>query len=257
MSNLRTVAAASFALSLALASSGAALAQSTPPPAGKADPDALAALYKMGEALRGLGAFTLSADVTNDIVLDSGQKLQSLGTLKIEARRPDRFRIHMESDHQERELIYDGKALTLFAPKIGYYASVPAPATIRATLDAANDKYGIEIPLADLFSLGTDPALTARIQSGFDVGPETVAGAACEHYAFRQKAVDWEVWIRSDGVALPCKMVITTTEDPAQPQYTATMRWEAGSPTAETFTFTPPEGAHRITVADVSAAGAK
>jgi hypothetical protein len=250
---LRTVVAASVALPLVLGLSGSALAQTAP----GADPDALAALYKMGEALRGLGAFTLSAEVTNDTVLDNGQKLQSLGTLKIEARRPDRFRIHMESDHQERELIYDGKALTLFAPKIGYYASVAAPPTIRATLDAANDKYGIEIPLADLFSLGTDPTLTARIQSGFDVGPETVAGAACEHYAFRQKAVDWEVWIRSDGVALPCKMVITTTQDPAQPQYTATMRWEAGSPTTETFTFTPPAGAHRITVADVSAAGAK
>lgn len=250
------IAAACVALPLALGIGQATRAQ-TAPPAGKVDPDALAALYKMGEALRGLGAFTLTAEVTNDIVLDSGQKLQTLGGLRIEARRPDRFRIHMESDHQERELIYDGKALTLFAPKIGYYASVAAPPTIRATLDAAQDKYGVEIPLADLFSLGTDPALTARIQSGFDVGPETVAGAACEHYAFRQKAVDWEVWIRSDGPALPCRMVITTTEDPAQPQYTATLHWQAGSPTADTFTFAPPEGAHRITVADVSASSAK
>jgi hypothetical protein len=252
----QTFMAASVALPLALGLGSAALAQTTPP-AGKADPDAMAALYKMGEALRGLGAFTLTADVTNDMVLDNGQKLQTPGTLKIEARRPDKFRIQMDSDHQDRELIYDGKSLTLFAPKIGYYASVPTPPTIHATLDAAKDRYGIEIPLADLFSLGTDPTLTARIQSGFDVGPETIAGAACEHYAFRQASVDWEVWIRSEGPALPCRMVITSTDDPAMPQYAATLRWEAGSPVAETFTFVPPEGAHRITVADTSATKAK
>jgi hypothetical protein len=255
MRTLRTIVAGSVALPLLIGLGGVAIGQ-TPAPVTKPDADALAALYKMGEALRGLGAFTVNADVTNDVVLDNGQKIQTQGTLKIEARRPDKFRIHIDSDHRERELIYDGKSVTLFAPRVGYYASVPAPATIRATLDDAEAKYGIEIPLADLFSLGTDPTLTARIQSGFDAGPETVAGQACQHYAFRQAEVDWEVWIRSEGLALPCKMVITTTDDPSMPQYAATMKWEAGSPTAETFTFTPPANAHRITVAEVSAAAA-
>ena len=259
MNILRTLVASAVALPLATGLGGAALAQKAKPapPASAVDADALAALNKMGEALRGMGAFTLSADVTTDTVLDSGQKLQSQGTLKIEARRPDRFKIAMNADHQDRELYYDGKSLTLFAPKIGYYASVPAPPTIRATVDLTKSKYGIEIPLADLFSLGVDPTLTARIQEGFDAGPEVVAGANCEHYAFRQKAVDWEVWIRSDGPALPCKMVITTTADPSLPQYSATMKWEAGSPTADTFTFNPPADAHRITVADLSAAAKK
>ena len=105
--------------------------------------------------------------------------------------------------------------------------------------------------------LGVDPTLTARIQSGFDVGPETIGGLACEHYAFRQAAADWQVWIRTDGAALPCKMVITTTQDEAQPQYTAVMTWDAKAPAQSAYTFNPPANAHRITVADLSAAGAK
>ena len=254
MKTLRTIVAGAVAIPLAIGLSGVAQAAE---PAPKPDPDALAALFKMGDALRAMGAFSVSADVTTDTVLDSGQKIQTQGTLKIDALRPDKFKISVDTNHQARDIYYDGKALTLFAPKIGYYASVPAPPTIRATLEAARDKYGVEIPLADLFSLGTDPSLTARIKEGFDAGPEVVAGENCEHYAFRQASVDWEVWIRSDGPALPCKMVITTTDDPAMPQYAATMKWQGGSPPADTFTFTPPANAHRITVADRSAPAKK
>lgn len=257
MSVLRRMLVGAVALPLTIGLGAAAYAQQGAAPATKPDPDALAALNKMGEALRAMTAFTVTADVTTEQVLESGQKLQYGGDLKIEAQRPSGFKIHMNFDHKERDIYYDGKSITLFAPKVGYYASVPAPATIGATLDVIKDKYDVEIPLADLFYLGTDPALTARIQSGFYVGPETVGGVACQHYAFRQAAADWQVWIRSDGPALPCKMVITTTQDEAQPQYTAAMTWQPQAPAQAAYTFTPPANAHRITVADVTAAGAK
>lgn len=257
MSVFRKFLAGAVALPLAIGLGVAAQAQTKAAPATtKPDPDALAALNKMGEALRALNAFTLTADVTTEQVLDNGQKLQYSGDLKIEAQRPNGFKIQMALDHREREIYYDGKSITLFAPKVGYYASVPAPPTIGATIATIQDKYGVEIPLADLFQLGVDPALTARIQSGFDVGPATVGGVACEHYAFRQAAADWQVWIRTDGPALPCKMVITTTQDEAQPQYTAVMTWDAKAPAQAAYTFNPPANTHRITVADLSAAGA-
>jgi hypothetical protein len=47
----------------------------------------------MGEALRAMTAFTVTADVTTEQVLDSGQKLQYGGDLKIEAQRPSGFKI--------------------------------------------------------------------------------------------------------------------------------------------------------------------
>jgi hypothetical protein len=259
MSMLRKILAGPIAVTLAIGLGATAHAQATaapaPAPATKPDVDALAALNKMGEALRALPAFTITADVTTEQVLESGQKLQYGGDVKIEALRPGAFKISTKSDRQEREIYYDGKSLTLFAPKLGYYASVPAAPTIVATLDLIDDKYGVDVPLADLFSMGLDPALTAKIQSGFHVGPATVNGKACEHYAFRQKEADWQVWIRSDGPALPCKMVITTTQDPAQPQYTAVMNWQASAPPQAAYTFNPPANSHRITLADASTAG--
>ena len=52
--------------------------------------------------------------------------------------------------------------------------------------------------------------------------------------------------------------MITSKEDPALPQYEARLRWNL-QPTvlADTFTFTPPEGADRIPVQTAEAARAQ
>jgi hypothetical protein len=133
MSVFRRILAGAVALPLAIGLGAAAYAQDKAAARAKPDPTPLAALNKMGEALRALNAFTVVADVTTEQVLDSGQKLQYGGDLKIEAQRPGGFKIRMTLDHKDREIYYDGKSLTLFAPKVGYYASVPAPPTIGAT----------------------------------------------------------------------------------------------------------------------------
>jgi hypothetical protein len=240
---------AAFAALTLLPCGANAAAQST---AGSVEPEASAALDKMGAALRGLNSFSTQADVTTEQVLTTGQKVQHGGTLELQVRRPDGFKIVAKSDRQHRELYYDGKSLTLYAPRLGLYGSVTAPATIGATINQAKDTYDIEIPLADLFSFGVDPSIKARITSGFAVGTETIRGTLCTHYAFRQPMADWELWIRTEGTALPCKLVITTTDDPSRPQYTAVLNLSARPAPAGSFKFTPPPGAHRIDVAAVA-----
>ena len=76
----------------------------------------------------------------------------------------------------------------------------------------------------------------------------------CDHYAFRQADVDWQVWIERGKRALPCKIVITTTQDPAQPQYSAVLKWNVAPKfNKATFTFVPPKDAKQIQVAPVAA----
>lgn len=218
------------------------------------EPEARAALDRMGTALRQLTGFTIHSDVTSEMVLDDGQKIQSGGTVDFTVMRPSGLKIVMASDRQKREIYYNGKTLTIFSPALGYYGTVDAPDTIGLMLDAVDRKFGVELPLADLFTFGTDQAMTARIKSGFVVGSETIGGQMCVHYAFRQENVDWQIWIRKDESALPCKMVITTTSDTSMPQYTALLTWNTqATPDASTFNFTPPTDAKKITVAEVKA----
>ena len=193
--------------------------------ASEVDADAIAALQKMGAELRSHTNFAVRADVTSEDVLASGQKLQYAGTLDVQARRPDRFKISAVSDLRERHFYYDGDQVTVYSPRLEYYASFAAPPTIAETVRTARDNYDVELPLADLFTWGVDKSQEARVTSAFFVRPEHINGQLCNHYALRQDKVDWQIWIAQDGPALPCKIVITKISDPSQPQYTAVMHW--------------------------------
>jgi hypothetical protein len=230
-------------LSLMLAAPASAQDQQAP----QNDPAAMAALDRMGAALRKHMEVNVRTDFTAEDVLMSGQKLQYGGTIEMVARRPDKLRISLKMGTAERDIYYDGKTVTLAAPTLGVYATTDAPPTIKEMLDQAADKIGIEIPLADLFMWGADPTLAERVTSAFPAGKETIGGQNCEHYAMRQPNVDWQVWIREGADALPCKMVITMTDDPAMPQFSALYHWSSAPPPGpEAYTYKAPEGHNQI-----------
>ena len=219
------------------------------------DPKAIEALTAMGQALRGLKAFGLHVDTTKDEVLLDGQKIQFGGSLDYTVQPPGRLRAEVRSDRQQRVFVYDGKTITQFAPRVGYYAMIDAPGTIGDALMVADEKYDVQVPLADLFFWGTDKSGLDDIKSAAFIGPATIGGLACDHYAFRQDDVDWQVWIRQGKQPLPCKMVITTTQEPSQPQYTALLRWNlAPKIDGSTFHFVPPKGTSKIAFAPATPA---
>jgi hypothetical protein len=211
------------------------------------EPEAIDALKAMGTYLRSLKAFEVVSDFTVEEVLDDGQKIMNSGAATYLARLPDRLAVDLYTDTMEREFYYDGQTLTMYGPKIGYYGSVPAPATIAETLDMAYERYGIEVPLADLFMWGTDEDGTDDLTSAFFVGVSQIGDIACDHYAFRQEGADWQLWIEPDDTPLPCRVVITATDDEMLPQYVSTLTWTLDPPLEEAdFIFVPPEGANKI-----------
>lgn len=224
---------------------------------GAREAEAMAALERMGSSLRELQRFVVVGDVTIEDVLTTGQKIQYGGSVEMKVRRPDGMFVQSVSDAQERTIVYDGKTLTLYAPRLGYYASFDAPPTIAETIERASEAYGLEVPLNDLFAWGTDPEAIAKVDAAFVVGPSTVSGIQCTHYAVRQDLVDWQIWIRDGAQALPCKLIITSTEDPAMPQYTVAYHWLPQQAIAEnTFAFAPREGDVKIDFRSAELAGA-
>ena len=218
------------------------------------DSASVAALARMGTYLRSLKAFQVKAATTRDEVLDNGQQVQYGGVADILARLPDRLRAEVVGDQKHRMYFYDGKQFTVFAGLLNYYASVPAPPTIGKLADVLRDKYAIELPLVDLFDWGTAGAKVGDIKAAVDVGPSQVEGVTCEHYAFRQEGLDWQIWIQKGDYPLPRKLILTTLTDEARPQYTAVISWNlAPSYNDAAFTFDPPADAHRIVLADVNA----
>ena len=216
-------------------------------PAVAVAPEAMAALEEMGKYLRGLKSFEVTSATLNDEVVEDGVKLKFAGSASLKVRRPDRLHAEIASDRKQRQIFYDGKTLTLYGPRVKYYATVPAPPTLLETIELMAKKYGVAMPLADLFYWGTDAAPVTQIKFAAYIGPATVDGAMTDQFVFRQEGVDWQIWIQQGAVPLPRKLVITTTSEPTHPEYVATMRWKVAPKLENTvFSFKPPAGALRI-----------
>lgn len=256
MKNTRTLVVVASSVGLLMFQAHAALAQQTPSPAAPAaqsapapevEADAVQALKRMGAYLGTMATFQLTADTSLDVVTVDGQRLQLDAVTTYKVRRPDGFVITMKSDIKNRTFIYDGKTFTLYAPELKYYATVAAPPTILATLDKLYDTFGISLPLEDLFHWNSGENREAKLISGFKVGPATIDGVETDHYAFREKGMDWQIWIQRGDKPLPRKLVIIDRTDETAPTYVARLSWvENPRLTPQDFAFAPASDAQPI-----------
>jgi hypothetical protein len=215
-------------------------------PAPGIDPDAMAALDKVGNYLRTLKAFQIRAAITTDAVLEDGQKDQTALVVDLLAARPNKMRAEVTGD-QHRLFFYEGKTFTLFAPRMNVFATTPAPPTLIELAEKLKDDLDIELPLADMFYWGTPKSTVSEIKSAIDLGPSSVDGVTCEQFAFRQPGIDWQIWIQKGDYPLPRKLVITTLTDEARPQYSSVYTWNLAPSFDDTaFVFNAPKDAYAI-----------
>jgi hypothetical protein len=206
----------------------------------------------MGAHLQTLSRFQVTTEVTAERVLADGQKLQHTATASLDVVRPNKLRVRMVSPRSERELIFDGKTVTLFTPAQKYYSRVDLVDTISGLISRLQERFGVEVPLSDVFVWGTPAAPLDNIQSAMNAGQDFIGDDLCDHYAFRQGDYDWQIWITTGGKPLPRKVVITSRADEARPQSVSLIDWNL-KPTFKdsTFAFTPPKGASKVEIVPV------
>jgi hypothetical protein len=213
------------------------------------EPQAVEALVKMSAYLRTLQNFQVTLQTQRDDVDVYGQLITLGGTATYRVRRPDGLTIDMATPEMTRHYVYDGKTVTIFDPGTGYFAKIPAPGTIRETLDMAAEKYGVELPLADLFTWSEGDGRAKSLTSAHFIGKTDVNGVAANHYAFRQPGIDWQIWIADGDKPAPLRAVIVASDDPARPQFQADLAWDMAPQFAQdTFAFTPPASARQIQI---------
>ncbi len=211
------------------------------------NPASIQALKDMGAYLQSLKRFAVSTDLTGERVLADGQKLQHSAMAEIHLQRPNMLRARMSSSRSERELFFDGKKATLYTAAQKYYSTVDFTGSVGELVDKMEERYAVEIPLSDLFVWGTPAAPLDKIESAMNAGQDYIGNDLCDHYAFRQGGIDWQIWIKADGKPLPRKLVITNRADEARPQSVSLISWNL-KPTFKdgVFKFTPPKGATAV-----------
>jgi hypothetical protein len=229
-----------------------ATAQRRPP---RVDPAAVAAFERMSTYVAGLKAFELKTSYSFDIIAKNRQVISVDGVGHYLARRPDKLAADVDNDLFARKYIYDGKTLTIASKGEAYYAQVAAPPTIREMLAAAATQFAVEIPIADLFDLGTPDNPVRQARFAFHIGTSMVDGLEAEHWAFRGRERDWQLWIRSGDKPLPLKFTLIDRRRPLQPRYSVTLTWIERTDIADAdFTFTPSAEQRRIEILRIDTA---
>jgi hypothetical protein len=225
------------------------------PVAPAVDPAVMSDLNRMSAYLNTLRAFQVKGNLTREEVLTDGQKVTLAAVADMVVERPGMLRMDVSSDRQQRLFLFNGKTFTIYAPKLKYYAQVPAPSTIGMLIDQIDDKFELELPLVDFFRWNTDAAWLGKITAAKDMGPSVVDGITTEHYLLRQDGLDWQIWVQKGDFPLPLKVILTTTTDDARPQYEAVYKWNlAPSYNPDTFEFVAPADAKQIPIGEVPTA---
>ena len=240
----RVTVATALAILLALAVPAAAAAAAPEP-----DADALAELRRMTDYMQGLGRFSVQGEGVLEVVLLSGQKIQTDLDVAMTVERPNKLRASRRGEMGDQVFYYDGKTLTLASHEHGVYAVAAAPATLEGMLDFARDQLDIVAPAADLIYRDAFRQLTDGMTAGFVVSRHALLqGQPCTQLAFRKPGVDIQVWVARGERPLPLKYVLTTTDVAASPQYSLTLSaWNTSPAVAPVlFEFLPPPGAKRV-----------
>lgn len=242
--------ASALLLSALLAVAAPARAQAEAGPA--IEPEAVAALTRMGRYLQTLKTFSVKGAASSEEVLPQGLKVRHDAASTMDVVRPDHVRAEQTSDRRHRRIVYDGKTFSVYSKSSGYYAQTPATATLYQLAGKLKSDYAVELPVLDLFAWADEKAERPPLQLARVVGLSTIRGVACDQYAFRQDGADWQVWIQRGNQPLPRRLVVTVTGNEARPQHTADYDWTLNPQiAASTFQFTPPPGAVSVPLARV------
>lgn len=211
--------------------------------------DAVAALNSMSKTLQAK-QFSFQAHTFRAYAGPNGELLHIAHSYKTILSRPDHISIDIIGDDGASKLLYDGKSLTIYIAAAKKYASLPITGDIDKALDEAQERSGIDFPLADLLSSDPGDSLLADVTSGGQVGTSTIDGMTCRHFFFVQASEDleWELWLEDNDRALPRRVIVTYRSLPGRPIFIAELsNWDFSAPIADSaFAFEPPAGATQV-----------
>jgi len=242
---------------VALAALGLVLAATPATSADGVDPEADEILREMSDYLAGLAAFSMDADVDNEVLDLAGQKLQLSSSASVLLERPGRIHMSRQGGIADVEVFFDGKSLTLHGKTRNVYVQLESPGSIDDALQTLGSEMGIDVSAGDFFYADPYSGLLTGVVSGAYLGWGYVNGVQCHHLAFRADHVDSQIWVQTGDTPLPMKYVITSKWLTGAPQYTARFRnWNTKPEIdASQFEFTAPKGAQKLDSIPVNEAG--
>ena len=193
--------------------------------------------------------FSFKAEVTDDRVYAGDRKLQY--GLDVEAffRRPDKLRLNGDGDLESKQLIFDGKTLTLYDKDKNHYGTIDIASDIDAALDKAGKEYGVHVGLAELGANHLAEHANQGLTNALYVGESKVRASPATTWPSTRKKSITSCGSRLE-ISRCCarwwslrKSSLLPRNGPCIFLIGISLR---NSRADSLFTFTPPEGAQKI-----------
>lgn len=210
-------------------------------------------LKAMSDYMAAQKTVSFAYDATLEVVTKDHQKLALASSGTVTLQRPDKIRAARSGGFADVETVFDGKTLTLLGKRANLYTQITIPGTLDHLVDELKDKYNRPLPAADLLMSNAYDQLMPDVVDVKDLGSGVIGGAECDHFAFRAKEVDWQIWIAQGERPYPCRYVITSKLVADGPQYSIQIRdWKTGKKVAsDDFSFKIPKNAKKIDLKDL------
>jgi hypothetical protein len=224
-------------------------------PTARADEAAAKSQLKaMSDYMAAQKVMSMSLDTSLEIVTKDKQKLLLASSGTVALSRPDKLRASRHGGFSDVEIVFDGKTLTLLGKDANVYGQADVPGTTDHLIDQLREKYRRPFPGADLLMSNSYDELMSDVIDVKDLGSGVIGGVECDHFAFRKKEVDFQIWIAQGASPYPCRYIITSKLITGEPQYSVQVsNWKAGNDvTPDDFSFKNSTGAKKVDLKDVS-----
>lgn len=204
------------------------------------EPKADEILRRMSDTLRAAKRFSVTADRTIERITLDGHKIQFTGQVRTLLERPNRVRTEFAIMGRTYNLDFDGVTLKLWCPQLGKCVEQPFAGSVDKMLDFLAIDHGFNVAMVDLLVSNPYESAMRFARTGQYLGLTTVLGRKCHHLAYTTPALDWQIWIDSEGPPVPRKLVITYREEEFAPQlYLENMQWDFNPPARPPFPQLP------------------
>jgi hypothetical protein len=219
-----------------------------PAPAPIIQQQALDRLKQMSDKLVASNSFSYRSNSSIELQSDNGQFITFFTEAEVALQRPNKLHMKVAGDSPSLHLYYDGAKASVIDVDNNIYAVSAPLSNIDEMLNYIMSKAQISFPSADLMYSDPYAVMTKDLTDATVVGDSMINGIPAEHFAYREPAIDWEIWIAKGEKAVPLRLAMTYRQVKDRPSFLVEFAdWKLNPKLkASTFDFKTPADAKQI-----------
>ena len=219
-----------------------------PAPAPVVEQYALDRLKQMSNTLTTSQSFSYRSESSIELQSKTGQFITFFTENEVALQRPNKLRMNLSGDTRNLQLYFDGSKVSAFHLDDNAYAVSTPLASIDEMLDFIMAKAQISFPSADLMYSDPYAVMTKNLTDAIVIDDSMINGVEVEHFAYREPAIDWEIWIAKGEKPLPLRLAVTYRQVERQPSFLVEFAdWKLNPKLkASTFDFKVPANAKQV-----------